>query len=486
MYAVQVWVNDNRNSPTNLYDRQVRVTGGGGNSVDLDFNVQNAAGGVGQFTIGRFTADSTTQTFTMLGLNTSTGPSSQVNAIQLRDISAYAGVWSGAASSAWNNTALNWGYGEAFSEIPAGDLNASGTAANPSVVVSATGISLGGGTLNFTSSSLNYVLSAAGTLGVSGSAGLSKSGSGRLTISSPNSMTGPTVLSAGSILAGTVNALPSGALTISAGAALDISGFNQTLGALTNNGLLTNTGSLATLRMASYESSSTVLSGPLALEFTSATSYSGSLGANIASLSNLSATITLEATAATVQVGSLGKTFASNAGLKVLGPVSGTGDLVVQANGSGLVFVDGNLNFNGTVTNNGIGTTGTHAGTGTSSTITLGTMTGKATKGTVILSGEIGTGVTKVIQDSPTSALCLYANNTAWSGTLEIRQGAALVTIYDTFATGNVTPNGAGKGTIVVGTGAADAAFLYHADFSPQPPRGWARIPRIPLSPIHF
>ena len=470
MYAVQVWVNDNRDM-SNLYTRQVRLSGGGGNSVDLDFNVQNVAGGVGQFAVGRFTANATSQTFNIQALSTSSGPSAQINAIQVRDISSFGGVWSGAASSAWDSSALNWGYGEAFSEIPAGavfvfgDLNASGGAANPNVMIATSGINLNGGTLSFTNNGLNYVLDAAGTLGLSGSAGINKSGSGRLTILSPNSLSGATVISAGSVLAGAVGTIPSGSLTISAGASLDIGGFSQSVGVLTNNGTLTNTGSLATLNMTSMAGSATVLSGPLNLGFFGASTFAGSLGANIASLSNMSATTTLEATSATVQVGSLGKTLAGNAGLNVLGPVSGTGDLVVQANGSGLVFVDGNLNFNGTVTNNGIGTTGTHAGTGTSSTITLGTMIGRATKGTVFLSGEIGSGVTKVIQDSPTSALCLYADNTAWTGTLEIRRGSAIVTNYVGY-----TPNGAGKGTVIVGTGAADAAFLYHADFSPPPP----------------
>ena len=479
-YAIQLWAHDGRDKIASGYateaTRDTKVYSTGGNSATLRFNVQGGAGATGQFTIGTFVADSTSQQVLIVQGGGSTSPATQINAIQVRDVTTVVGIWSGAVNGNFDATTANWaGFFSKFSLMPAGqsftfgDTNGSGvTVPNTNVTVAASGINLSGGTLVFTNSALNYTLSPAGTLGLSGSAGLNKAGPGQLTISSPNTLTGPTVLSAGTILAGASGAIPSGALTISAGAALDLKGFSQTVGVLTNNGTLTNTGSLATLNMASMAGSSTVLSGPLNLGFSNASSYAGALDVNIASLSNLSATTTLDATAATIQIGSLGKTFAGNAGFNVKGIVSGTGDLVVQANGSGLVFVDGDLNFNGTVTNNGIGTTGTHSGAGASSgTITLGTMNARATRGTAFLSGEIGAGVTKVIQDSPTSALCLYANNTAWSGTVEIRRGALILTNYAGF-----TPNVAGKGTIIVGTGAADAAFMYQADFSPQPPTG--------------
>jgi len=83
MYEVQMWVNDSRSC---CDTRMVNVTGGGGNTVLLAFNAIDAANGVGQFSIGTFTANGTTESFTLTG-----APSAnvgQINALQLRDLGA--------------------------------------------------------------------------------------------------------------------------------------------------------------------------------------------------------------------------------------------------------------------------------------------------------------------------------------------------------------------------------------------------------------
>ncbi len=56
-YEFQWWVNDSRGSGD--FDRT--TTASAGNSVALDHNVANSEGGVGQYVIGTFTADATTQ-----------------------------------------------------------------------------------------------------------------------------------------------------------------------------------------------------------------------------------------------------------------------------------------------------------------------------------------------------------------------------------------------------------------------------------------
>jgi O-glycosyl hydrolase len=81
-YEVQLWVNDNRSLASN---RTEMVTSSGGNSVTLDYNSTGAAGGVGQYTIGTFTADATTQVITLVGVLPVGGNSAQLNAIQVRD-----------------------------------------------------------------------------------------------------------------------------------------------------------------------------------------------------------------------------------------------------------------------------------------------------------------------------------------------------------------------------------------------------------------
>ncbi len=81
-YLVQVWVNDSRAGSTT--NRTETVTGGS-NTVTLAYNNSYAQGGVGQYTIGSFTADGATQTFTLNGILPSANNSSQLNAIQVRD-----------------------------------------------------------------------------------------------------------------------------------------------------------------------------------------------------------------------------------------------------------------------------------------------------------------------------------------------------------------------------------------------------------------
>jgi autotransporter-associated beta strand protein len=84
-YLVQIWVNDNRSLASN---RTETVTSSGGNTVTLDYNNTSANGGVGQYTIGTFTASATNQTFTLAGVLPAGGNSAQLNAIQVRDLFA--------------------------------------------------------------------------------------------------------------------------------------------------------------------------------------------------------------------------------------------------------------------------------------------------------------------------------------------------------------------------------------------------------------
>lgn len=61
-YRVQIWVNDSRDLP-NVWQRTALIADGiGGNfSGPLSYNAAQASGGVGQFVIGTFTADATSQ-----------------------------------------------------------------------------------------------------------------------------------------------------------------------------------------------------------------------------------------------------------------------------------------------------------------------------------------------------------------------------------------------------------------------------------------
>jgi nitrous oxide reductase accessory protein NosL len=82
-YQVQFWVNDSRAST-----RAETLMSANGNSITLLHNSNETASGVGQYAIGNFTAISTTQSFTI-----NSDSSSQINAIQVRDISGHV-TWS--------------------------------------------------------------------------------------------------------------------------------------------------------------------------------------------------------------------------------------------------------------------------------------------------------------------------------------------------------------------------------------------------------
>jgi pectate lyase len=91
VYQIQVWVNDYRlnNLGQNNPDLYTTVAGGSG-SVNLQHNVGNALGGIGQYVTGTFTADATTQVVTLTGGNstvdtTSPSCSAILNAYQLRN-----------------------------------------------------------------------------------------------------------------------------------------------------------------------------------------------------------------------------------------------------------------------------------------------------------------------------------------------------------------------------------------------------------------
>ena len=96
VYSVQVWVNDSRGG---YNSRTETVATTGGNTVTLDYSTAagSTAGGTGQHTVGRFQADSTVQTFTLLG-----AASTQLNALQVRNITGMAGAL---AYASWVNVA---------------------------------------------------------------------------------------------------------------------------------------------------------------------------------------------------------------------------------------------------------------------------------------------------------------------------------------------------------------------------------------------
>jgi autotransporter-associated beta strand protein len=127
---------------------------------------------------------------------------------------------------------------------------------------------------------------------LSGVQGLAKLGSNALTLSASNSYTGPTTISAGSLVVGTNNAIPSTSAVSVAGSTLTVGGFSNAIGSLATSGnsainVSINGGSAGSLSMTNLTFGGGT--NTLALSMTSATAgiynvltYSGNKTGSVA------------------------------------------------------------------------------------------------------------------------------------------------------------------------------------------------------------
>ena len=225
-YAVQFWVNDNRSC---CFTRTETVAGGN-NTVSLAYNAILAQGGVGQYTIGYFTAGGTTQSFT----NTS-AVSSQFNAIQLRDVT---GSWSGTASGDWDAASLNFSglsysgvTGLGVTAVSFTDKDANGaTPMNTTVTMAAGGQT--GANILFQNFSVPFTVNSSDAIGLAGAFGVTKVGGAAATLGGTHTYTGPTAVSAGSLTFNGSSTLP-GLVTLASGATLNLNGGNTLSSLLT-------------------------------------------------------------------------------------------------------------------------------------------------------------------------------------------------------------------------------------------------------------
>lgn len=83
IYQYQWWTNTSNGFTNNNF-----VTALAGNSVTLSPNTSQAVGGLGQYVIGTFTADSTTQTVSYTGSTSASTSGPVINGFQVRAVSA--------------------------------------------------------------------------------------------------------------------------------------------------------------------------------------------------------------------------------------------------------------------------------------------------------------------------------------------------------------------------------------------------------------
>lgn len=296
-----------------------------------------------------------------------------------------------------------------------------------------------------------------------------------LTLSGPNTYTGLTTVTAGTLKVGAAGAINSGNnLTTAAVGIFDLNGFSQTLTLLTNAGNVTNSGgSTRTLTIGNASTGAGTFTGLMnliwnqgatgssitgttlgmtgdltinangvgAANFTTANhvgtiTFSG-VGNGTSTITTIGANVTrldqnsngAAPTVTTLNVNSAGTIVASNStgALLTVSTVAGSGNLTLQANNTGSITVVA-ANHSGTITNSGSG--GTNE---------------------VTISGIIGTNVTGVTQDSLSSSLLLKGVNTFTGTGLYIKAGTV------TSGTSSAAFGPAG-GTITLGqTGAANS-----------------------------
>ena len=303
------------------------------------------------------------------------------------------------------NSAVNFGTGTVT--LNGGGLQwATGTATDISDRLAAIGSS--GATFNTNGNSVSFASALTGTGGVT------KSGSGTLTLSSAGSFSGATTVSTGTLAVGVDNALPSGtAVSIASGTNLDVQN-NQTVGSLSGAGnVALASGKLLTVAGSSTTTASGVISGAGAfaksgsgtLTLSGINTYSGNTtvtggilsisvdsGLGTAPASATAGSLTLDGGALNIRtnfaldsnrgitLGSSGGSFQINSGttLSYGGIITGTGGLSKASSGT--------LTLSGT--NTYTGSTTVSAGTlAISADVNLGAAPGSVTAGSLTLNG---------------------------------------------------------------------------------------------------
>ena len=264
IYVAQFWVGDWRSINT---VRSETIKGSASDNITPTLNYQVGSSGSGSFVIGRFTAFATTQTFTLTPGGSS--PSAQINALQLRDLSPpVSSIWTNASGGSWPAIA-NWSNNVAADGIGATAwFNTLTLTANTTVTLdggrtignlffddrnvikhgwilnTGTGDPLTLAVSNGIPVISNNVPTAIGAV-LGGTSGLTKIGSGTLTLTATNTYTGGTTIGAGTLQLGdgaTRNGSVSGTITNN-GALIIANPTAQTFAnSITGNGGFTKTG----------------------------------------------------------------------------------------------------------------------------------------------------------------------------------------------------------------------------------------------------
>jgi autotransporter-associated beta strand protein len=387
-YLSQFWVNDTRATGSGRIET---ATSTGGNTITLDFNDTNAAGGLGQFAIGVFPANSTTQAFTLDG-----NASSQINAIQLRDVTNL-GNWVGTGGTTWDSsTTANFASNLWDAALVATTFNVasstldgvvfadnywnSGVATavtQNSVTIADGGVSTGNVFFE-NSSALSYTISSPDTNGITGGTRVNVTGGGSVILEGTHSYSGGTHIGSGTLQignAGLTGTMGSGAISNSGTLVFNrTNSYSLAAGNLvTGAGAVTlaNTGAVATSVDNQFNTTGTLNIGASNGSTTVSSLDLGNGGSSFGSLN----VITNSTSANTITVGA-GRTL-NISGAVSIGASSGTTNLTLTGasgtlainNGGGATnnnfYIGGGGTATGTLNMSGLGTFNANLGTGT-------------------------------------------------------------------------------------------------------------------------
>ncbi len=277
-------------------------------------------------------------------------------------------VWKGNNNSNWDTATLNWTnafYGATnYAEGDPVFFTDEASAAAPSVNL----VGARSPASVTVESTKNYTFTGSG---IAGATGLTKRGSGALTLANPNTYAGNTTISAGSLRIGASGAIPDGAgagdVAVAAGATLDLNGNSEGINGLSGSGTVENTGSAATLTMGLDNDGGTfagTLQGALSLikqgtntqVLSGFSSHSGATVAaqGVLALSPLSAFSTFSALVVS-NGASLEASFTNGGGLFTTAPISLNGGVALTVDygnaavtgGGAPMTTFGALNLNG-------------------------------------------------------------------------------------------------------------------------------------------
>jgi autotransporter-associated beta strand protein len=283
---------------------------------------------------------------------------------------------------------------------------------------------------------------------ISGAGNLVQSGTGTTSLSGTNTYSGSTTINAGTLQLASTSALGTGALTINAGGALDINGFNTSIGSLSGGGLINNLAAGGTPLLTVGSAASTTFSGSInnstgtvSLLKVGAGTFTLSGSSSYTGSTNISAGVLKIATGGVLNAtGTLYDDLADGLvlgnGVTVANPIvfsGGSNEFVNVSDSGASATLAGNVSVLSTASQLRLGISGTGASVTVTGNESAGASIGILNRGNLIFSGS-------------------GSFNVAGGGLLVARAGATNLTLVNSAAVTSSTTISVGQAQSTAGT----------------------------------